>query len=63
VLTSVVALAPLVQPRDASATRALELLTWPADLYLASVLLWDEQYRLTGIEGSAWPFNTIVDWR
>lgn len=34
--------------------RIHRILTWPAALYIAGVLLWYEQYRLTGNPGSVW---------
>ena len=30
------------------AARVLRLLTWPAALFIAGILLWYEQYKLTG---------------
>lgn len=42
--------------------RVLRLLTWPAALYIAGVLLWYEQYKLTGNPGSVWLFTVITDW-
>jgi hypothetical protein len=42
--------------------RGLKWLTWPAALYIAFILLWYEQYKLTGNEGSVWLFNTLADW-
>jgi hypothetical protein len=42
--------------------RILRLLTWPAALYIAGVLLWYEQYKLTGNPGSVWLFTVISDW-
>jgi hypothetical protein len=42
--------------------KALKLLTWPAALFIAGVLLWYEQYKLTGNPGSVWLFTTITDW-
>jgi hypothetical protein len=38
--------------RSFSADRALKLLAWPAALWIAYELLWYEQYKLTGNEGS-----------
>jgi uncharacterized membrane protein YphA (DoxX/SURF4 family) len=43
-------------------TRILQLLTWPAALFIAGILLWYEQYKLTGNEGSVWLFTTLSDW-
>src|SRR3954462_8153555 len=42
--------------------RILRLLTWPAALYIAGILLWYEQYKLTGNPGSVWLFTVISDW-
>jgi hypothetical protein len=42
--------------------RTLKLLTWVAALYIAWVLLWYEQYKLTGNEGSVWLFTVLSDW-
>jgi hypothetical protein len=42
--------------------RALKLLTWIPALYIAWVLLWYEQYKLTGNEGSVWLFTVLSDW-
>jgi hypothetical protein len=48
--------------RRTALDRGLKLLTWPAALYIAAVLLWYEQYKLTGNEGSVWLFTTLSDW-
>ncbi|MDR3535400.1 MAG: DoxX family protein [Acetobacteraceae bacterium] len=42
--------------------RILRLLTWPAALFIAGILLWYEQYKLTGNEGSVWLFTVLSDW-
>ena len=42
--------------------RILRLLTWPAALYIAGILLWYEQYKLTGDQGSVDLFTTLSDW-
>ena len=42
--------------------RIHRLLTWPAALYIAGILLWYEQYKLTGNEGSVWLFTVLTDW-
>src|SRR4051812_37353928 len=42
--------------------RILRLLTWPAAVYIAGILLWYEQYKLTGNSGSVWLFTVITDW-
>jgi hypothetical protein len=43
-------------------SRLLRLLTWPAALYIAFILLWYEQFKLTGNEGSVWLFTLLADW-
>lgn len=42
--------------------RILKWLTWPAALFIAGILLWYEQYKLTGNPGSVWLFTTLADW-
>jgi hypothetical protein len=42
--------------------RILRLLTWPAAFFIAGILLWYEQYKLTGNPGSVWLFTTLSDW-
>jgi hypothetical protein len=42
--------------------RVHRLLTWPAALYIAGILLWYEQYKLTGNPGSVWLFTVLSDW-
>jgi hypothetical protein len=42
--------------------RILRLLTWPAALFIAGILLWYEQYKLTGNSGSVWLFTTLSNW-
>ncbi len=42
--------------------RIHRLMTWPAALYIAGILLWYEQYKLTGNEGSVWLFTVLSDW-
>ena len=42
--------------------RILRLLTWPAALYIAGILLWYEQYKLTGADGSVYLFTILTDW-
>jgi len=46
----------------ATVDRVLKLLTWPAAIYIAYILLWYEQYKLTGDEGSVWLFQILADW-
>ena len=36
--------------------------TWLAALYIAGILLWYEQYKLTGNPGSVWLFTVLADW-
>jgi len=43
-------------------TRVHRLSTWPAALYIAGILLWYEQYKLTGNPGSVWLFTVLSDW-
>lgn len=42
--------------------RALRLLCWPAALWIAYELLWYEQFKLTGDEGSVHLFTILSDW-
>ena len=42
--------------------RIHRLLTWPAAFYIAGVLLWYEQYKLTGNPGSVYLFTILSDW-
>ena len=42
--------------------RALRLLTWPAAFFTAGILLWYEQYKLTGASGSVYLFTVLSDW-
>ena len=42
--------------------RIHRLLTWPAAFYIAGILLWYEQYKLTGNPGSVWLFTVLSDW-
>jgi uncharacterized membrane protein YphA (DoxX/SURF4 family) len=42
--------------------RMLRWLTWPAALYAAGILLWYEQYKLTGADGSVYLFTILSDW-
>ena len=42
--------------------RVLKLLSWPAALFVAFILLWYEQYKLTGSDGSVWLFTVLSDW-
>lgn len=42
--------------------RTLKLLTWPAALFIAGVLLWYEQFKLAGNQGSVELFTTITTW-
>ncbi len=43
-------------------SRVLRMLTWPAALYIAYILLWYEQFKLTGNEGSVYLFTILSDW-
>jgi hypothetical protein len=42
--------------------RVHRLLTWPAALYIAGILLRYEQHKLTGNLGSVWLFTVLSDW-
>ncbi len=42
--------------------RILKWLTWPAALFIAGVLLWYEQFKLSGNEGSVMLFTTLATW-
>ena len=48
--------------RFPSADRVLKLLAWPAAIWIAFELLWYEQYKLTGNEGSVYLFTILSDW-
>lgn len=48
--------------RTLSADRVLKLLAWPAAAWIAYELLWYEQYKLTGNEGSVYLFTILSDW-
>lgn len=39
-----------------------KLLTWPAALFIAGILLWYEQYKLPGHPGSVHLFTVLSDW-
>lgn len=41
---------------------ALKLLTWPAALFIAGILLWYEQFKLTANPGSVELFTTLATW-
>jgi hypothetical protein len=43
-------------------SRISNLLSWAAALYIAGVLLWYEQYKLPGADGSVWLFTVLSDW-
>jgi len=42
--------------------RAVHALRWLGAAYIAFVLLWYEQYKLTGAQGSVDLFTTLTDW-
>jgi uncharacterized membrane protein YphA (DoxX/SURF4 family) len=48
--------------RFPSADRVLKLLAWPAAVWIAYELLWYEQFKLTGNEGSVYLFTILSDW-
>ncbi len=42
--------------------RMLKWFAWIPALYAAHIMLWYEQFKLTGAEGSVMLFNTLADW-
>ena len=46
----------------AAATPILRLSAWPAAFSIAGILLWYEQFKLTGNPGSVWLFTVLSDW-
>lgn len=42
--------------------RILKWLGWLPALYAAHIMLWYEQFKLTGAEGSVMLFNILADW-
>ena len=46
----------------AATDRLLKWLAWLPALYAAQIMLWYEQFKLTGAEGSVMLFNTLADW-
>lgn len=42
--------------------RILKWLSWLPALYAAHIMLWYEQFKLTGAEGSVMLFNILADW-
>jgi hypothetical protein len=42
--------------------RVLKWLGWLPALYAAHIMLWYEQFKLTGAEGSVMLFQTLADW-
>ncbi len=48
--------------RSPSVQRVLGLLAWPAAIWIAYELLWYEQFKLTGNEGSVYLFTILSDW-
>lgn len=44
------------------AKRVLRLLCWPAAIWIAYELLWYEQFKLTGNEGSVYLFTILSNW-
>jgi uncharacterized membrane protein YphA (DoxX/SURF4 family) len=54
---------PALPPAPSSALeRGLQWLTWPAAIWIAYELLWYEQFKLTGNEGSVALFTVLSDW-
>ena len=64
VLPVLVAVALLIAMGGSHATpqRARTSLNWLAALYIAFILLWYEQYKLTGDQGSVDLFTKLTDW-
>lgn len=52
----------MADARAYTADRVFKLLAWPAALWIAYELLWYEQYKLTGDEGSVHLFTILSDW-
>ncbi len=48
--------------RSLTADRLLRVLTWPAALFIAAILLWYEKYKLTGHPGSTFLFTVLTNW-
>ncbi len=46
----------------AATDRMLKWFAWLPALYAAQIMLWYEQFKLTGAEGSVMLFNTLADW-
>ncbi|MBY0612666.1 MAG: hypothetical protein K2P80_10830 [Beijerinckiaceae bacterium] len=64
ILPALVALALLafLGRSDLPPARVRSVLSWTAALYIAFILLWYEQYKLTGDEGSVDLFTKLTDW-
>lgn len=52
----------MADARSSSIVRVLNLLVCPAALWITYELLWYEQYKLTGNEGSVYLFTILSDW-
>ena len=48
--------------RPMTTDRLLRSLTWPAALFIAGILLWQEHYKLTVHPGSTFLFTVLTDW-
>ena len=59
-LPAIVAIVMLVA--TASGCRVTDVLPWVAAIYIAFILLWYEQYKLTGDQGSVDLFTTLTNW-
>ena len=57
-----IVLATILGLGSARNERVVTTLTWLAAIYIAFILLWYEQYKLTGDEGSVDLFTKITDW-
>jgi uncharacterized membrane protein YphA (DoxX/SURF4 family) len=55
-------LAPAATLAAGRIEQVLKLLTWPAALWIAYELLWYEQFKLTGDEGSVALFTILSNW-
>ena len=57
-----IVLAIILGGGEARKARVVTTFTWLAAIYIAFILLWYEQYKLTGDEGSVDLFTKITDW-
>ena len=52
----------LLGGRELAASRVRTVMAWTAAIYIAFILLWYEQYKLTGDQGSVDLFTKLTDW-